>query len=128
MTLSVTVDFAGVGLGQLAADHELCELASGHVLGQHGGDGAAGADHRDGVGDAEHLIELVADEDDSDPLRRQIAERVEQVVDLLRHEHGGRLVEDEDARSRYSTFMISTRWRSPTPSSATNESGLTGRP
>ncbi len=41
----------------------------------------------------------MADEDDSDPLRRQIAERVEQVVDLLRHEHGGRLVEDEDARS-----------------------------
>ena len=47
----------------------------------------------------EHLVELVADEDDRDALGRELAERVEQLVDLLRHEHGGWLVEDEDAGS-----------------------------
>ena len=31
-----------------------------------------------------------------DALGRELAERGEQLVDLLRHEHGGRLVEDED--------------------------------
>ncbi len=88
---------AGVGLRQLAAHHELRQLARGHVLREHGGDRAAGADHGDGVGDAEHLVELVADEQHGDALRGQFAERLEQVVDLLRHEYGGGLVEDEDA-------------------------------
>ena len=33
------------------------------------------------------------------PCALELAQRVEQLVDLLRHEDGGRLVEDEDARA-----------------------------
>ena len=39
------------------------------------GDGAAGADHGDRVGDREHLVELVRDEDDRDALARELAQR-----------------------------------------------------
>ena len=44
----------------------------------------------------EHLVELVRDEEDGEPLGLELAQVVEQLVDLLRHEHGGGLVEDED--------------------------------
>ena len=44
----------------------------------------------------EHLVELVGDEDHRRALVRELAQRGEQLVDLVRHEHGGRLVEDED--------------------------------
>jgi hypothetical protein len=41
----------------------------------------------------------VRDEDDREPFGLELAEVVEQRVDLLRDEHGRRLVEDEDARA-----------------------------
>ena len=88
---------AGVGLGQLAADHQLGELAGGHVLGQHRRDSATCPNDGDRVGDGEHLVELVADEEHRDALGGELAQRREQLVDLLRHEHRGRLVEDQDA-------------------------------
>ena len=49
---------------------------------------------------AQHLVELVGDEDDGDAAGDELAQRHEQLVDLLGHEHGGRLVEDDDARRR----------------------------
>ena len=55
------------------------------------------ADDGDVVGDRQHLVELVRDEDDGGTVVDELAEVGEQLVDLLRHEHGGRLVEDEDA-------------------------------
>ncbi len=45
----------------------------------------------------QHLVELVRDEDDGQALGLELAQVVEELVDLLRHEHGGRLVEDQDA-------------------------------
>ena len=44
----------------------------------------------------EHLVELVRDEQDREALGLELAEVVEELVDLLRHEHGRRLVEDDD--------------------------------
>ena len=59
-------------------------------------DRRAAADHGDLVGDGEHLVELVGDEDDREALLLQLAQVAEQLVDLLRHQHRGRLVEDDD--------------------------------
>ena len=60
---------------------------------------APGAQHRDAVGDRQHLVQLVRDEDDREPVRREPAQHAEQAVHLLRGEHGGRLVEHQDARA-----------------------------
>ena len=54
------------------------------------------AEHRDPVGDLEHLVQLVRDEDDRHPLGDEAAEDLEELDGLLRRQHGGRLVEDED--------------------------------
>ncbi len=94
---SVTVDSRVSGDGQLAADHELGQLRGGHVAGQDGGDRGAAPDDGDLVGDLEHLVELVRDEDDRQALGLELAQGVEELVDLLRHEDGGRLVEDQRA-------------------------------
>ena len=59
-------------------------------------DDPAAPDDRDPVGDLEDLVELVADEDDAVALGGQAAQDGEDLLRLLRREHGGRLVEDED--------------------------------
>ena len=61
-----------------------------------GGDRGAAPDDGDLVGDREHLVELVRDEDDRQALGLELAQVVEELVDLLRHQHRGRLVEDQD--------------------------------
>src|SRR5690606_18660140 len=63
---------AGLGGGQLAADHELGELAAGDLAGGAGGHGGATADHGDGVGHREDLVQLVGDEQDGDALRLEV--------------------------------------------------------
>ena len=80
---------------QLRADHELGELAGVDALRVDRVDGRAAADHGDAVGDAEHLVELVRDEQDRQALLLELAEVVEELVDLLRHQHRGGLVENE---------------------------------
>ena len=50
-----------------------------------------------GVGDLEHLVELVRDEQYGQALCAQLGEVGEQLVDLLRYEHSRGLVEDQDA-------------------------------
>ena len=54
------------------------------------------SEHGDAVGDLEHLVQLVADEDDRDALPAQRAQDLEQIRRLLGRQHGGRLVEDQD--------------------------------
>ena len=84
--------------GQLAADHHRRQLPGGdrgRVV--HARDRGTAPDDRDGVGDRQHLVELVRDEDDGQPLAGELAQVAEQLVDLLRYQHGGGLVEDEDA-------------------------------
>ena len=50
----------------------------------------------DVVRDAEHLVELVRDEDDRRAIVDETLERRKEFVDLVRYQHGGRLVEDQD--------------------------------
>ena len=61
-------------------------------------DDLAAPDDRDPVGDLEHLVELVADEDDAVALVREAPQDGEDLLRLLWREHGRRLVEDEDPR------------------------------
>ena len=61
-------------------------------------DRPAAAQHRYAVGDGLDLVELVRDEDDGLALLGHRAERLEERFGLLRSEHGGRLVHDQDAR------------------------------
>ncbi|GDY63289.1 hypothetical protein SAV14893_026820 [Streptomyces avermitilis] len=87
----------GLRRRQLAAHHQLGELAGGG-LGRNGGaDRRAAADDGDVVGDRQHLAQLVRDEDDGEALGLELAQVVEECVDLLRHEYGGGLVQDQDA-------------------------------
>ncbi len=44
-------------------------------------------------------MELVADEDDRHALAHEVLENAEELDGLLRRQHGGRLVEDEDVRA-----------------------------
>ena len=60
-------------------------------------DGLAAAHHRDPVGVGDHLAELVGDEHDGGAAGGDAAHRRQKPLRLLVGEHGGRLVEDEDA-------------------------------
>jgi hypothetical protein len=86
----------GLRRRQLAAHHQLGQLPRGHGGRVDGVDRGAAADHGDLVGHLQHLVELVRDEQDGEPLLLEVAQVVEQLVDLLRHQDGGGLVEDED--------------------------------
>ncbi len=69
------------------------------ALAWHGVDFFAAAQHGDAICDLEYLVELVADEDHGHALAREQTEDLEELDRLLRREHGGGLVEDEDVRS-----------------------------
>ena len=62
-----------------------------------GRDGLAAAQHGDAVGDRRHLVQLVRDEDHRPAVVGHLPQRPEQHLGLLRREHRGRLVEDQDA-------------------------------
>ena len=86
-----------LGRRQLGAHHQLGQLFGGHR--RRVGDLAdrlAGADDGDRVGVGEHLVEVVGDEDHGRTVGGELAQRGEQLLHLLGHEHGGRLVEDQD--------------------------------
>ena len=57
---------------------------------------AAVAQHRDLVADLHDLVELVRDEDESAVVGGELTKRDEEVIDLGRREHRGRLIEDEE--------------------------------
>ena len=82
-----------------AADHHLGHLVGVGVGGGHGVDHLAVAEHGDPVGDLEHLVERVGDEDDRLAVGLELAHVVEQLLDLLGDEHGRRLVQDQDVRA-----------------------------
>jgi hypothetical protein len=59
----------------------------------------AAAHHRDGVAQGHDLLELVRDQQHRGAAVAQRSQRHEQLLGLGRREHGGGLVEDEDARA-----------------------------
>ena len=83
----------------LAPDHQRGDLLLVRVLCREMADHTAAPHHRDAVGDVEDLLQLVADEDDRLARFDQVAQHHEQLLRLLRREHAGRLVEDEDVRA-----------------------------
>ena len=58
------------------------------------------AHHGDAVGNCQHFLELVGDEDDRNAPLGQLAHDAEQVFRFLRSQHGGRFVQDQDVGLR----------------------------
>ena len=86
-------------IGQLAPYHEPGQRAAVGFGGRGCRDDPTPAQDADTVGDVDHLVELVRDEDDAEVLRRHATQRLQQAPRLLRCEDGGRLVENQDARA-----------------------------
>ncbi|MDF2666711.1 MAG: hypothetical protein K0R81_2561 [Microbacterium sp.] len=84
--------------GHLGCHHQPRQLGRGRLGGHRGADHPTRADHRDVVGEGEHLVELVRDEDDRRAGAREVAHRREEGVCLGGDQHRRRLVEDDDAR------------------------------
>ena len=80
------------------ADHEFRQHFLIAVPRLFGGDLAATAQHADAVGNLQHLVELVADEDHGVAAQDEVTQRFEQFAGLRRSKNRGRLVEDQDAR------------------------------
>ena len=80
------------------ADHVPDEVGRGEVRGRRRDDVPAVAEDRRAVAQLEDLVEPVADEQDRDATRPQVADDREQALDLVRRERRRRLVEDQDAR------------------------------
>ena len=76
----------------LVAHHELGELLLIGLGGVYGGDVLPLAEDGDPVGDLQHLVELVGDDDDGVALRLHAAEHVEELGCLLDGKDGGGLV------------------------------------
>ena len=83
---------------ELAADHERDELAGVDLRGRLRRDVLAVLQHRDAVADGEDLAQAVGDVDHPEPALAQPAQQVEQHLDLVLGQRGGRLVEHEQAR------------------------------
>ena len=83
----------------LTPDHQRGQLLLGRALARKRLDLLAAPEDRHPVGDLEHLVQLVADEDDGHALAGQRAQDPEELERLLRREHGSRLVEDQDLRA-----------------------------
>ena len=78
-----------------AADHHAAQFLLGGVLRVDRADAATLAQHRHAVGHGHDLVELVGDEEDALALAGEAAHNLDQFLDLLGREYGGRLVEDQ---------------------------------
>ncbi|MEZ5863168.1 MAG: hypothetical protein R3D25_03510 [Geminicoccaceae bacterium] len=81
----------------LAADHERDQRIDGDFLAWPAADQMAVAQHLDGVADAQHVAQDVADVDEGDAQRAQPLHDGEELLGLASGERGGRLVEQDDA-------------------------------
>ena len=93
---SVTVDSSVLGDGSSLPTISSASCRERDLLRLDRGDRGAAPDDGDVVGDREHLVELVGDEDQGVALGLELAQVVEQRVDLLGHQDRGGLVEDDD--------------------------------
>ena len=83
---------------ETAPDHSGDEPLLIDVRDLRGPGHAAVSKHRHPVRYAEDFLEVVRNEDDSEPIRAQSFNRCEEDVDPVLIEHSGRLVENENAR------------------------------
>ena len=91
------VDLAQIVV-ELLARHQVGQPAVRHLPGREGAELPAVPQHRDALCHLEHLVELVADEDDADPAFLQLPDEPQQGADLLPRERGGRLIHDDQPR------------------------------
>ncbi len=80
---------------QLVADHHLGEAVVRDLGRHHRPDLAPVPEHCDPVRELEDLADLVGDEDEAPAVGDHLPEHGEEIVDLLRRQHRGRLVEDQ---------------------------------
>ena len=80
-------------------DHHVRHFLRVGVLGEHVAHELAVAQHGHAVAERLDLVHLVRDDDDGLAVVAHAAQDGEELVRLLRGEHGGRLVEDEDVRT-----------------------------
>src|SRR5579884_1229399 len=83
----------------VSTDHRARERFLRRAFARDRLDRLAAPEHGDAVGDLEHLVQLVADEDDRLAVGPQALDDLEQLARLLRRQHGRRLVEDEHVRA-----------------------------
>ncbi len=95
---AVRVRRARAHLADLGADHEGGDLAGARGARIEARDDPAAAQDRGAPAQAPHLLELVRDVEDRAALARAAARASEQALRLLRRQHRGRLVEDEQLR------------------------------
>ena len=88
---------AGVGERHVPPHHRARDRGRRGAGGGHPGHRRPRAHHRDRVAHVDHLVELVRDEHHRAPLVAQRAQHAPEVAHLGRGEHGGGLVEHEDA-------------------------------
>ena len=87
-------------LVERAPDHEPDDLRLGELIGRARLDVTAVADDGDDVGELADLLEPVADVEDGHAAVAQAADGGEEAVDLVGRECGGRLVHDQQPRTR----------------------------
>ena len=80
----------------LAPDHRVGEFRRRSFGGVEGRDHLAAPHHRDAVGQAHDLAQLVGDEDDRLVLALEHAQHLEQLIGFGRRQHRSRLVEHQD--------------------------------
>ena len=80
----------------VTADHHPGQLCLGGIRDVHGAHVLALAQNGAAVGNRHDLVKLVGDKEDRFPFRREIAHNLQQLLNLLRGQHGGRLVENQD--------------------------------
>ena len=88
----------GLHFLDLGADHHARQRGRGLRLGIAGRDLLAAAQDGGGVAEPLHLFQLVADVEDRAALGLQPLQHDEELVGLLRRQHRGRLVEDQEFR------------------------------
>ncbi len=86
----------GDGMGEFLADHHLGHRSGGFAGRDAGGNDAAEAQDRRAVAERADLVELVRDIEDRHAFGFELPQRSEQLIHLLRREHRGRFVHDEE--------------------------------
>ena len=82
--------------GDAVAHHHVCQGLLVGVPGHDVADVLSLAQHRHPVGDLQHLVELVGDDDEGLSVGLHVPHDLEEPVRLLGGQHGGGLVQDQD--------------------------------
>ena len=84
------------GVGSSEPDHQLGQIMGSDLVGLDRCHGLAVSQDGDRVGDREHLVEFVIDEQNRGAVGFEAPHVAKQLFDFLGNEHRGRLVEDQD--------------------------------